>query len=165
MSLNRSKFLEPGELKDLRSSLSLSSRDHVLIILALETGARATEILNLRQSDLFSDTNSVFIKALKGGKDREIPIRPELMQALKIVIPFNIKYRRLEQIWRLHRKVNKKFHSMRHTFAINLYQKHRDIKLVQLALGHASPTSTAVYLDFVYAREQMQRILDVSTNL
>lgn len=159
MSINRSKFLEPNQVDRLKSELSLSNRDHVIILLALETGARASEILSIKSSDLFIDTSSVFISSLKGGKDREIPIRPELMQALIKFIPFKFKYRRLEQIWRLYRPDGKKFHSLRHTFAVNLYRKTLDVKLVQLALGHSSPTTTSVYVDFVYSQNEMRRIL------
>ena len=36
-------------------------------------------------------------------------------------------------------------HSLRHTFATELYRRTRDLGLVQAALGHASITSTMVY--------------------
>ncbi len=160
MSLNRNKFLEDHELSGLKSTLDLSKRDHVIVSLAIETGARASEILNLRQTDLYTDTNTVFIRALKGGKDREIPVRKELIDALIKFIPFNISYRRLAQIWDHYRPNNKKFHSLRHTFAVNLYKRTKDIKLTQLALGHSSPTTTSIYTDFLYSQEQMKRILE-----
>jgi integrase len=159
LSLNRSKFLEPKELLSLKSSLGLDSRDSVLITLAVETGARAGEILSLKQSDLFSDTNTVFFRTSKGGKDREIPVRPELMVALQKYVPFNIKYRRFHQIWQKYKPAKKKLHSLRHTFAVNLYVRTKDLKLTQLALGHSSPVTTSIYTDFVYSREEMKRIL------
>lgn len=162
MSLNRTKYLEPAEVLSLRAGFSLKDRDCVLLSLALETGARAQEILNIKQSDLFLSDNVVLIRGLKGSRDRELPVRPDLMKALVHFVPFTIKYRRLEQVWRCHRPVKKKFHSLRHTFAIELYIRTKDLKLVQLALGHASPTSTAVYTDFLYARDEMRRILPQS---
>ncbi len=160
MSLNRNKFLEPKELSSLKDSLSLDSRDSVLITLAVETGARAGEILNLKKSDLFTDTNTIFFRTSKGGKPREIPVRPELMAALIKYIPFNIKYRRFHQIWQKYRPSKKKLHSLRHTFAVNLYLKTKDLKLTQLALGHSSPVTTSIYTDFIYSREEMRKILD-----
>lgn len=158
-ALNRSKFLEPGEVETLQSSLDLSQRNDTLVALALETGARASELLALTRQDLFVDTQTVFFKGLKGSKDRELPVRAELFAALLTHVPFNIKYRRLEQVWRIKRPVPKKFHSLRHTFAVNLYRRTKDIKLVQLALGHASPTNTAVYTDFQYSLDELKRIL------
>lgn len=158
-TLNRTKFLEDSELAELKRSLDLSKRDDVIIALALETGGRASEILNIRKQDLFPNTNTVFIRAMKEGMDREIPIRPELFAAALLHIPFMISYRRLDQIWQRRRPPNKKFHSLRHTFAVNLYKRTRDIKLVQLALGHRSPTNTAIYTDFIYNTEEMRKIL------
>jgi integrase/recombinase XerC len=159
MILDSSKFLENTELDTLRARLvRLSCRDEVLLALASETGARASEILNLRPEDLRPDC-TVFIKGLKRSRDREIPIRPELMVELRRYIPFRIKLRRFEYIWGKYRPCNKKLHSLRHTFALNLYLRHKDPKLVQLALGHKSFSSTQVYLDFVYSKESLRRIL------
>ncbi len=160
MSLNRTKFLEPKELSNLKETLKLDSRDNTLITLAVETGARAGEILSLKFSDLFKDTCTVFFRTSKGGRDREIPVRPELMEALLKYVPFNIKYRRFHQIWQRYRPANKKLHSLRHTFAVNLYLKTKDLKLTQLALGHSSPVTTSIYTDFVYSRDEMRKILD-----
>lgn len=157
--LNRTKFLELNEDQAVRA-LSLDSRDKVLILLGRMTGARATELLSIRSEDLYLDTNTVFIRGLKGSRDREIPIPSDLMQACLKFIPFNIKYRRLEQIWRSYRPCNKKFHSLRHTFAISLYRRTKDIKLTQLALGHRSLTNTQIYMDFVMTQEEMKRILE-----
>ncbi len=159
--ITRSKFLEPAELLELRNKLTYTNRDHVMIRFALETGARASEILNLRQTDLYRDTNTVFIKTLKKGIPREIPVTSELMQALVVFIPFNINYRRLDQVWQKYKPCDKPFHSLRHTFAVNLYRRTRDLKLVQLALGHARVTTTAIYQDFCYSREEMARILEI----
>lgn len=158
--INRSKFLEEHELHNLTACLDFTLRDSCLIALALATGARATELLNVQPNDLFESTQSVLIRGLKGGRDREIPLRPELFKAIVKHIPFNIKYRRLAYIWRNYYPGPKTFHSLRHTFALNLYRKHKDLKLVQLALGHVSPTNTAIYADFVYSQEQMRKIID-----
>ncbi len=158
-TLNRSKFLEDHEILLLIRSLKLTNRNDVLILLALESGVRATELLSIQPKDLFDDTQTVFIRTIKQGNDREIPLRPELYAAVKHFIPFNISYQRLDQIWCYYRPVKKHFHALRHTFAVNLYKRTRDIKLVQLALGHRSQSTTSIYTDFVYSGEQMRRIL------
>jgi site-specific recombinase XerD len=36
-------------------------------------------------------------------------------------------------------------HSLRHTFAMNLYRKTGDLRLVQTALGHKRITTTEIY--------------------
>lgn len=157
--ITKEKYLSDSEVNILRNSIDLNTRNGCLIMLALETGARAQELLNLKESDIDSFSSTVFITGLKGSRNREIPLRAEVLASAKRFIPFDIKYRRLEQIWRTYVNANKTFHSLRHTFALNLYQRTKDIKLVQLALGHVSPTSTAVYMDFVYSQDQLRRIL------
>lgn len=40
-------------------------------------------------------------------------------------------------------------HSLRHTFAIRLYKRTKDIRIVQWALGHSSINSTLIYVAIV----------------
>lgn len=157
--INRTKYLETFELLSLKRILTLDCRNDVLITLAIECGARASELLNITQANLFDANQSVLIRALKDGRDREVPLRPELYKAVKQFTPFGISYQRLDQIWRHYRPVEKKFHSLRHTFALELYRRTRDIKLVQTALGHRDIKTTMVYVDYVYSVEEMRRLL------
>lgn len=159
MSLNRNKFLDESEELTLKKTLKLYSRNDVIVLLALETGLRASELLNIQASDLFDDTSSILVRTLKGGTDRELPLRKDLYEAVKRFIPFGISYQRLDQIWANYKPYKKKFHALRHTFAVNLYKRTKDIKLVQLALGHRSPTTTSIYTDFVYNLDEMRRII------
>ena len=39
-------------------------------------------------------------------------------------------------------------HQLRHWFATNLYQKTRDLRLTQEMMGHADPSTTAIYTAF-----------------
>ncbi len=158
--LKRDKFLTVPELETLKSIVSrFPSRDTALITLAMYTGARANELLGVTLADFDDATESVFIKGAKGSKDRCIPLPSDVYTLVKYYIPFNIKYRRLAQIWDMYKPVDKSFHSLRHTFAIELYKRTKDIKLVQICLGHKSITSTQVYQDFVYEQNEMRRLL------
>lgn len=144
-------------------------RNALLILVALKSGGRAQEVLNLKKGDFNPTTGSVLIRGLKGSNDREVPL-PEwlataLDQYLRMQIDarvdriFPITYPRLNQIWNYYRPTKKTFHALRHTFAIQVYQHTKDIKLVQLALGHRSILNTMVYLDYVYSIEQMKKIV------
>ncbi len=170
--LNKSKYLLSSELSELNRILSLfkekDPRNTCLIELALSTGARASEILNLTWTDLDPEENTVFIKGLKGSNDREIPIKRSLFERLldlKSVESkakdsvFKISYPRLVQIWSDYKPVNKKFHSLRHTFALNLYKKTRDLRLVQVALGHRNIQNTIVYAEYVYSTEELRKLI------
>jgi integrase len=166
--ITHSKFLLDNELSLLLSILNKdNSRNGLILILLLKTGARASEILEIRPCDLNLESQTVLIRGLKGSDDRELPLSQSLFERLvleskgsKLYDPiFPISYQRLDQIWAFYRPVKKKLHSLRHTFAIELYKKHRDLRLVQIALGHRNIQNTMVYAQYVYSKEELRKIL------
>jgi integrase len=163
--LNRNKFLSDSEQEYLKSRLAKDlSRNSLLIQTALATGARESEILAITLSDLDDKTQSVFIKGLKNSFDREIPLKPELYQALKVLGQnnggrlFPISDRQVRNIWDQYKPCNKSFHCLRHTFAINLFKATKDLKLVQTALGHVQIMNTLIYADYVYKTSELKKI-------
>jgi integrase/recombinase XerC len=169
-SLNKNKYLlEPERLRLeelLDQYLGRETRNCLILLLALRTGGRAQELLNLTRADLNSYDETVFIRGLKGSNDREIPLPSKLYQTLSKYAEaqstnqiFPITYCRLYQIWEHYRTVPKKFHSLRHTFAIRLYQKTKDIRLVQVALGHRNITNTMIYADYVYSQHELKKLI------
>lgn len=173
-SITSQKILLDDEIDQLerhcRKNLSGSGqRDALLIIIAIKTGGRAQEILNIKRRHFNRSAKTLFLMGLKGSNDREIPIPDFLVREIESFCKtrnlnpedrlFDIGYDRLYQIWDLWRPVKKKFHSIRHAFALLIYKKSRDIKLVQICLGHRSILNTMVYLDFFYTQEEMRKIL------
>ena len=154
-AINKNKFLLDPEYEHLEILLKKyvikERRNCLLIYVAMYTGARATEI---------------FIKGIKVSNDREIPLPEWLFEMLEEYSKtitgeriFDISYHRLRQIWEHYRPVKKKFHCLRHTFAIRLYKKVKDIRLLQLALGHRNITNTMIYADFVYSQNEMRKLI------
>lgn len=169
-SLNKNKYLLAPEAERLRKILSdyqdQDPRNCFLIGLGLRTGGRAQELLNLQKVDLNSYDESVLIRGIKGSSDREIPLHSDFYQKLHRWAEaqpgsriFDISYPRLYQIWEFYRPIPKKFHSLRHTFAIELYQKTRDLRLVQVALGHRNIANTMIYADYVYSQQELRRLI------
>lgn len=170
-SLNKSKYLLPPEVERLnyllKTYLDKDKRNSVLLFLALNTGARAQELLSIRGMDLNEYEETVYIRGLKGSNDREIPLPSWLYKEVQKLATLNgspnpifpISYNRLRQIWQLYRPVPKKFHSLRHTFAIQLYKKTKDIRLIQVALGHRNITNTMIYADYVYSQQELRRLI------
>lgn len=165
--LNQTKFLTPLEIRSLEVVLKDPSRNSLMISIALNTGARATELLNLTKQDVFIDSKTILIKGIKQSNDREIPLHHDLFKRLENHIEslelkdrlFKISYPRLIQIWHFYRPALKKFHSLRHTFAIELYKRQRDLRLVQVALGHRSIQNTMIYANYLFSREELNRII------
>lgn len=170
-ALNKNKYLLPPEVERLehllRSHLRSDTRNCTLLFVLLHTGARATEVLNLKCEDLNIFEQTLFLKGIKGSNDRELPLRPEIFSEVESLAKdrpgsehlFPISYNRLRQIWELYRPVHKKLHSLRHTFAIQLYKKTKDLRLVQFALGHRSISNTMIYADYVYSQQELKKLL------
>lgn len=169
-ALNKTKYLLDPEVQHLESTLkrySLTDNRNTLILeLGLKTGARATELLNIRKQDINSFDETILIRGLKGSSDRELPIPNDLFRRLILFAStqpsekiFDITYNRLRDIWVIYRPCHKKFHALRHTFAIRLYKKTKDLRLVQLALGHRNITNTMVYADYVYSQNELRKLI------
>lgn len=170
-ALNKNKYLIDPEVERLERVLQTDDRaelrDTLILQLALKTGARAMELLQLRHVDLNAYDQTVFIRGIKGSNDREIPLRKELFEKFMLYAQtqprnenlFPIGYHRLRQIWDWYRPTPKKFHSLRHTFAIRLYRKTKDLRLVQVALGHRNITNTMIYADYVYSQSELRKLI------
>lgn len=169
-TLNKNKYLlepEADRLEYILQSFKLKdARNCTLLWTLLYTGGRAQEILNLRKEDLNNFDECVFIRGIKGSNDREIPVPSWLFKRLETEAGltegpdlFPISYNRLRQIWELYRPVHKKLHALRHTFAIRLYKKTKDLRLVQVALGHRNITNTMIYADYIYSQQELRKLI------
>ena len=171
--LNKNKYLLTPEIEELEDTLKeyeeMYPRDTLLIYVALKTGARAKEILNIKYSDINEFDQTIFLKGIKNSNDRELPLSPRLFKKLMKYVRvsrgkseqqlFDISYNRFRQIWEHYRPVNKKLHALRHTFAIELYKKTKDLRLVQLALGHRSITNTMIYANYIYSQKELKKLI------
>lgn len=172
--LDQTKFLTEDEwtrfeIVAKRELGSTRVRDALLMLLALRTGARATELLEIRPKDFFPGTRTVLIHGVKGSKDRELALPNYLADALSRYIEdkaiaddarvFDFSYAYLRKIWLWYRPAKKTFHSLRHTFGLNVYIKTKDIRLVQTALGHVSISNTLIYVDYAYSLREMRQII------
>lgn len=179
LKLNQNKFLSNMEYDqqyalcksriptEKDKEITVDHRNAVLILVAMHTGARAEEILPLTPND-FTDQPSVCIKGLKGSNDREVPLPTWLMRAVRRLFTgpglriFDITYKRLFQIWnewRVHPR--KTFHCLRHTFALRLYEKTKDVRLVKYSLGHKNLQSTMFYVEYCYSQGELRKALGV----
>lgn len=180
------KVLSRTELESTRRlcqrylNIEREARNALIILLALECGLRASEVLGITVGDFDEAGKTVFIRSLKGSMPRVLPIRKTLADSIRQMVlsnnpnacelsmidkdslVFDISYSRLEQVWRMMRpSPTKTFHSLRHTFAVQTYLRTRDIKLVQTALGHKNIDNTMVYVNFVYANSSLRKALVV----
>lgn len=166
--LTKQKYLTVEEYEHLmgmcRKPKPEDKRDAILFRLALATGARAGELLQTTWDDVNPKDQTILIRGTKGSDDREIPLEVGLFADLMSLFHdgekiFNINYNRLGDIWRMWRPAKKGFHSLRHTFALRLFERTRDIHLIQVALGHRNINNTMIYAQYIYSKEEMRRLL------
>lgn len=157
-------------LKQLNPRYQSPHRNRVMLRLMLATGLRAGEVVALRPEHIDMDTCRLVVREGKGARDRVLwfpdDVRDELEEWLdrrpdsEYLFPTRdgkqlaTRYLR-ELVSRLaeraeiaeHEKVSP--HTLRHTFATDLYRETRDLRLVQAALGHSSVQTTEIYTHLV----------------
>jgi site-specific recombinase XerD len=168
-------YLEPEEARALIATVDtrapLGRRDHALLLLLYNTGARVSEVLALRASDLRLDRPRQARLLGKGKKERVCPLWPETASALRRIarpeasndvlfesrkgtpltrdgVAYILrKYVRLaaanNSALRLRRVTP---HVLRHSCAVALLQAGVDVTVIRDYLGHASVSTTSRYI-------------------
>ena len=148
-------------------------RDRALLLVALQTGLRVSELIGLRCQDVVLNAGAHVRCTGKGRKMRSIPLRKEVLAALRrwlserngqptdTVFP-NARGQSLsrdgvEYILSRHLKTARakcpslkskrvSAHVLRHSTAMNLLQSGVDRSVIALWLGHESMDTTQIYL-------------------
>ena len=139
------------------------SRNLAILELLYATGMRASEIINLRISNLHLKQNYVRIMG-KGRKERIVPVGNSAKTALSIYLkywrakfirkdrPTNILFlSRLgnglsrQSLWKLVKRYGAKPHTLRHSFATHLLNQGVDLRIIQELLGHKTIATTEIY--------------------
>jgi site-specific recombinase XerD len=145
-------------------------RNLIMLRLMLATGLRAGEVVALRPEHLDMRTCKLIVREGKGARDRVLWISEDLRDEIgewlerRPESPYLFPTRdgsRLSTRYLRHlvsrlaeragiaeaEKVSP--HTLRHTFATDLYRETKNLRLVQKALGHASIQTTETYTHIV----------------
>jgi len=171
--------LNINEINQLIDAIDASKpegmRNKAIIELLYGCGLRVTELVELRISNIFAETE--FIKVVgKGNKERLVPIGAVALKYLEIYLNqirvhldikkgnedfiflnrlgtklsrisiFNLIKTLALQIG-LHKNISP--HTLRHSFATHLIEGGADLRAVQEMLGHASITTTEIYTHLI----------------
>ena len=143
-------------------------RDFAILQLFVQCGLRLSEVANIEHGDIDMDERKGVLRIAggKGDQPREISLNKTARHALKAYLRIrpNISDTKRLFISQLRRPLSrrsiyhltKKYleaagmpdlscHDLRHLFATNLYNRHKDILLVKEALGHKTLESTLRY--------------------
>ncbi|WGK81039.1 site-specific integrase [Vibrio aestuarianus] len=158
----RSRFLSNSEISSLLSACSYSSweRLHLLVLMAITTGARRSELLHLTWQDIDLKRKQAKLEQTKNGEKRLLVLTNEVVESL-------IKFRKNEGFLFPHPQDNSspfinfdkhwfsalnkasikdfRFHDLRHTCASLLASQGASLLAISEVLGHKSITMTKRY--------------------
>lgn len=176
-----SKFIKAIDEFEYKSP-EIGARNRLIIKLILYTGIRVGEAISAKLKDFFKEDDNYIVKITgKGNKSRVVMIRERVIKEdLAIwlearncedgLIFCNQKGTKLTQAYLSRlveqilmsanlRKEKNGCHMLRHTFATLLYQKNRDLVLVQESLGHADINTSRIYTHF--DQERLKKTTDL----
>jgi site-specific recombinase XerD len=152
-------------LADINPNCFLGGRLYTMILLMLDTGVRASELLGMKVEDV--DLNNGRVKVLgKGKKERFVPFggttKKALLRYMNLYMPqgSNLVFTSLEGkpltytalshvITRLGKRVGiprLHCHLLRHSFAVRYLMTGGDLMSLRLILGHNDISTTQLYL-------------------
>lgn len=171
-------YLSRPELQAVLAAIDVATpsgrRDHLLMSILYNTGARVSEILALQRHHVHLQAGAVIDIQGKGRKHRSLPLwkstTRELKQHLTCLPPdpaawvftnrFGQRLSRSGVEKRLRLAVTQALpacpslrgrrispHTFRHTAAMHLLQSNVDIAVIALLLGHESPSTTHQYVE------------------
>ncbi|MBL4871861.1 MAG: site-specific integrase [Rhodobacteraceae bacterium] len=160
----RVRYLEEEELSRLMNACSKSTNKFlfIIVLIAVTTGMRKSEILNLKWSDVNLDRGIAVIEEPKNGQRRSAPLLPQIAEKLHAVKeeisqksvylfpgrsnlnPIDIKsswYRAIAEA----QVEDFRFHDLRHTAASYLAMDGASVPQLAAVLGHRSHQMAARY--------------------
>jgi integrase/recombinase XerD len=141
-----------------------------ILMLLYSTGLRRAEAPLVKLADIDSQRMIIHIRQGKGSRDRDLPMSPKLLDALRehyrskrpkiYLFPSTAGRLGVEKpmsdktVWHAVRGAAKRAgltktigpHTLRHTFATHLCEAGADLRTIQLLLGHSCLKETAIYL-------------------
>jgi len=156
-------------------------RDHALILLAVQTGLRLSEMTGLKREDLILGTGAHVRVVGKGRKERCTPVAKSTLAVLKawlrepqrgdsgVLFPSaqgeRLSVHGVQYLLNKHRVTASKVcpslkqkrvtvHRLRHTMAMDLLQAGVDRSVIALWLGHESVETTQIYLEATLAMKE-----------
>lgn len=161
---------EVGKLIEAAKGNRWGQRDCIMLLIAFRHGLRASEVCELRWSDVEFETGTLHLRRAKGGSTGTHPLLGDELRALRALkreakspfifvsersAPFTVSglQKMVERVGieaKLPFKVHP--HMLRHATGYALANKGTDTRTLQAYLGHRSIQSTVRYTDLAPGR-------------
>jgi integrase len=150
----RLRYLSMEEMQALLEECRRIPYLYVIVLIALNTGMRRGEILNLRRRDIDLENKYISIPDSKSGKRRDIYINDFLHGELSAWLE-NLKGEKVFPVEDFKKSFRSacnragimdfRFHDIRHTFASHLVMEGIDLTTVKELMGHSNVQMTTRY--------------------
>jgi len=161
--------LSPEEVRRMIEGTT-NPMHRTLLMVLYGTGVRRTELSLLKVADIDSKRMVIHIRQGKGSRDRDVPLSPKLLEALReywlwrkprvYLFPSTERHRGAEApmsdkvVWWAVREAARRAgitrqigpHTFRHSFATELLEAGTDLRTIQLLMGHSRLEDTTLYL-------------------
>lgn len=155
-------------------------RDFICVLISLNTGARASSVINIKRDDINIKEKTITFRHSKNGKQFVMPVPKYVMDNIKWyldVVEFPNEYLFLNSLnqqltskqlsvsfrrYCLNRKVKiTSYHAMRHWYATRLMKETGNIFLVSKALQHQNISTTERYLSTLGINSYAKQLEDI----
>ena len=167
-------ILSLDEINEMVSAIDLSSneghRNRAMIEMLYGSGLRVSELVNLKQSNIYLDEQYMLIEG-KGSKQRLVPLSPVAEEWYRYWLderatwPLKSESKDIAFVNRYGRPLTRAMvftivkrlcaaagisktvspHTLRHSFATHLLQNGADLRIIQQLLGHEDLATTEIY--------------------
>ena len=136
-------------IKSMPDKTIKHKKKKLAFMLGFYQAMRISEVVNLTIENVDKGRKLIMIKNAKGGKDRHIPIAPEVMKGLRY-LPIGLGVRALEVSFKKYGKQflgkDLHFHLLRHSGATHYLNKKKwNLRELQQFLGHSRLDTTSIY--------------------
>jgi site-specific recombinase XerD len=153
-------------LRAAKNSPRHAARNHAMILIAYRHGLHASELVNLRLSDLDLRTGTIYCRRAKGSRSSLHPMKPDEVASLEKVLAsrelqatdYAFHSERSEKMsrsafWRIVSQAGDRAglpvkayaHQLRHACGYYLANRGCDLRLIQDYLGHKQIQNTVRY--------------------
>jgi site-specific recombinase XerD len=170
-------YYSEEEIKEVLAHLdrgtAIGKRDYAIFMLAVRLGMRASDIANLRFSNLHWETNLIIFAQCKGGTETKLPLLPSVGNAILDYIRYARPQSKESSVFLAHRSpyhvitshivggvVQRRFrnahidlrgrksgsHALRHSLVKRMLDNQRPISVIAEVLGHRCQESTRHYI-------------------
>ena len=160
--IGRTRYLSDVDRKHLLKASKESNwtKLYLLILIAITTGSRKGELMNLRWKDIDFDRQTAYVKTTKNGQPKVLPLTNEVVKELnrfkdqepELIFNSQIKTGKPYEFYKLWKRALEqaeiedfRFHDLRHTTASYLAQSGASLLEIADVLGHKQIQMTKRY--------------------